>query len=89
MVIGLPLLLSGSDGARASEARDYAERLRRRLTAVRVELWDERMTSRQAERELIAGGMKRRKRRQVIDGVAAALILQGYLDALADDEPTA
>ena len=89
VVIGLPLLLSGRDGARASEARDYAERLRRRLTAVRVELWDERLTSRQAERELIAGGLRRRKRRKVIDGVAAALILQGYLDALADEEPTA
>ena len=89
VVIGLPLLLSGRDGTRATEARDYAERLRRRLTTVRIELWDERLTSRQAERELIAGGVRRGKRRKVVDGMAAALILQGYLDARTGEEPPA
>jgi putative Holliday junction resolvase len=87
VVIGLPLLLSGLDGARATEAREYSERLGRRLPAVRVELWDERLTSRQAEREMIAGGVSRKKRKKVIDGLAATLILQGYLEVQGQEDP--
>ena len=69
------------DGANAAEARNYAERLQQRLPGVKVELWDERMTSRAAERVLIEGRVRRKKRRRVIDGLAASLILQGYIDA--------
>jgi putative Holliday junction resolvase len=63
------------------EAREAAERLRRRLPGVRVELWDERLTTVQAERTLVEGGVRRKKRKESVDCLAAVLILQGYLDA--------
>ena len=53
--------------------------------ALPVEYWDERLTSQEAERTLIAGGVRRRKRKQVVDQVAAVLILQGYLDSVAGE----
>jgi putative Holliday junction resolvase len=81
IVVGLPLLLSGEEGAKAADAREVAERLRRRLRDVPVELWDERLTTVQAERAMIEGNVRRRARRKRVDTVAAALILQSYLDA--------
>lgn len=81
VVVGLPLLLSGADGVRAVAARRIAERLRGRLPGTAVELWDERLTSREAERTMIAGGARRGKRKQTIDALAAVLILQAYLEA--------
>jgi putative Holliday junction resolvase len=81
VVIGLPLLLSGEEGERAVAARDFAERLSRRLNAVHVELWDERLTSRQLERTMIGDGVRRDKRRKVVDSLSAVLILEGYLEA--------
>jgi putative Holliday junction resolvase len=74
------LLLSGEEGTRAREARETAERLRKTV-AVPVELWDERLTTAQAERELVGGGVRRSKRRKVIDSLAAALILESWLEA--------
>jgi putative Holliday junction resolvase len=50
---------------------------------VQVELWDERLTTVQAERALLAGDVRRRKRREVVDRLAAVLILQSWLDARA------
>ena len=70
----------------ARQAREFAERLQRRLPAVRVELWDERLTTRQAERTMIDGGVRRRKRRKVVDSLAAVLILESYLEARAIGE---
>ena len=81
VVVGLPLLLSGEEGDAARSAREFADRLRARVGSVVVEMWDERLTTVEAERTLIAAGMSRRKRRNVVDGVAAALILQSYLDS--------
>jgi putative Holliday junction resolvase len=81
VVVGLPLLLSGEEGQGAAAARRFAARLRERLGDVDVELWDERLTTVQAERTLIAANVKRRKRRQVVDGLAAVLILENYLDS--------
>lgn len=81
IVVGLPRLLSGEEGTRAVEAREVAERLRVRLKGVRVDLWDERLTTVEAERTLIAGNVRRRRRREAVDRLAAALILQGYLEA--------
>ena len=81
VVVGLPLKLSGEEGSAAAEAREFAAKLERRVGKVRVVLWDERMTTVQAERVLIRGDVRRRKRREKIDSMAAALILQSYLDA--------
>ena len=81
IVIGLPLLLSGEDGTRAVAARDFAARLSRRLSSVKVELWDERLTSQQLERTMIDSGVRRDKRRKVVDSLSAVLILESFLEA--------
>jgi len=79
IVVGLPTGLSGDEGMSASEARKLADQLRS-ATGVEVVLVDERYTSRMAEHSLLESGMKRRKRRESVDKVAAAIILQDYLD---------
>ena len=81
IVVGLPLLMSGEEGERALEAREFASQLERRLAGVPVELWDERLTTVQAERTMISDGVRRRRRKTSVDSIAAALILQGYLDS--------
>ncbi len=82
VVVGHPLLLSGAEGTRALAARETVGRLRE-VVSVPVDLWDERLTTAQAERELISDGVRRRKRRKVIDSLAAVLILQSWLGAHA------
>jgi putative Holliday junction resolvase len=79
IVVGLPLRLDGTRGLEAAAAKQLADALRL-ASGVPVELVDERMTTAAAERSLIAGGVKRDKRRLVVDGVAATLLLQGHLD---------
>lgn len=81
VVIGLPLLMSGEDGDRAVRARGFAAKLEERLPGIGVILWDERLTTVQAERAMIAGNVRRKKRRQKVDTIAASLILQSYLDS--------
>jgi len=81
VVVGLPKLMSGEEGSQALLVREFAERLARLLRDVPVELWDERLTTAEAERTMISGGVDRRRRRKFVDPIAAALILQGYLDA--------
>jgi putative holliday junction resolvase len=80
VVIGLPRRLDGSEGEAAGHARRFAAELERRAPIV-VEFWDERFTTAAAERSLIEGGVRRRRRREVIDAVAAAVLLQSWLDA--------
>ncbi len=80
IVVGLPTGLSGGEGTSASEARKLADELGT-ATGVDVVLLDERFTSRMAEEKLVQTGMKRRERRQKVDKVAAAIILQDYLDS--------
>jgi putative Holliday junction resolvase len=80
LVVGLPRELDGSEGAAAEDARRLAADASRE-TGLPVELWDERFTSVQAERSLVAAGMRRSRRRETVDGVAAALMLQGWLDS--------
>jgi len=79
IVVGLPTGLSGDEGTSASEARKLADELGF-ATGVHVVLRDERYTSRMAETALVESGMKRRKRRETVDKVAAAIILQDFLD---------
>lgn len=85
ILVGWPLRLSGEEGSAAQEAREFAGRVERRLPAVKVDLWDERLTTRQAERTMIAGGARRKRRRKSIDALAAALILQSYLDTRGEE----
>lgn len=81
IVVGLPLLLDGREGTGARAAREFAEALRR-ATSLPVELVDERLTTREAERALAQAPRKtRRGRKQVIDAMAATLLLRGWLDA--------
>lgn len=86
VVVGYPLLMSGAAGSRALDAREFAERLRSRI-ACPVVLWDERLTTVQAERALLSGNVKRRARRDVVDATAAALLLQSWLDAQEGSVP--
>ena len=79
IVVGLPTGLSGDEGMSASEARKLADELGA-ATGAEVVLADERYTSRMADDALLESGMKRRKRRENVDKVAAAIILQDYLD---------
>lgn len=80
-VIGLPRNMDGTEGPRAQASRAYARNIAERLR-LPVLLWDERWSTRSAERELIAQDASRRKRGAVIDSHAAAVILQGAIDAL-------
>lgn len=78
IVVGLPLQLDGAEGDAAVEARAFGAAVER-ATALEVTYLDERLTTKQAERHLIASGASRARRRQVGDQVAATLILQQVL----------
>ena len=80
IVIGHPRRMDGNEGPAALRAREIAEAMRREA-GVPVVLWDERLTTVQAERTLVGAGVRRRKRRAVIDKLAATVMLQSYLDA--------
>lgn len=80
IVVGWPLQPSGRPGAMTRIVQRFADAVAAR-TGLPIEQWDERMSSRQAERALIEGGARRAQRRQVVDKVAATLILQSWLDA--------
>jgi putative Holliday junction resolvase len=81
IVVGLPLNADGSEGAQARRAREFA-RTAERVVGVPTELWDERLSTRAAEDILRAQGrnLKRIRARGELDAVAAATILQDYLD---------
>lgn len=82
IVVGLPIEVSGEEGDKAEEVRQFGEGLRRR-TSVPVEYWDERFSSARARRELSRLGLPAMARREKhrVDAMAAAFILQSYLDA--------
>ncbi len=81
-VLGLPINMDGSEGARAQSTRAFARNLAR-LTALPIALWDERLSTAAVERALIAADVTRARRARVIDEHAAIFILQGALDLLA------
>lgn len=82
-VLGLPINMDGSEGPRAQSTRAFARNLAK-LTDLPIVFWDERMSTMAVERELIAADVSRKKRAAVIDQHAAAYILQGALDRLAN-----
>ena len=79
VVVGLPLHLSGREGEEAERARKFAARVGERL-GVPIELVDERLSSVEAERMLSAMGVRRDRWKERLDAIAAAVVLQGYLD---------
>jgi putative Holliday junction resolvase len=80
IIVGLPLAMDGQERDAAQGVRAWVERLCGQVS-VPVELWDERLSTLAAERALLESGMRREKRKVRRDAVAAALILQSYLDA--------
>ena len=81
IVLGYPKNMNNTIGERAEACEAFKEDLERR-TGVEVILWDERMTTAESERILMAGGVRRENRKAVIDQMAAVLILQSYMDAI-------
>ena len=81
IVLGYPKNMNGTIGERAELTKAFAEELRSRFPGVSVVLWDERLSTVAAERVLIEADLQRKKRRKVIDMMAAVVILQNYLDS--------
>jgi putative holliday junction resolvase len=82
IVLGLPLNMDGSEGPRVQSTRAFARNLER-LTDLPISFWDERLSTVAAERALLEADTSRKRRKEVIDQVAAGYILQGVLDRLA------
>ena len=80
LVIGLPLSLDGRDSPRTQSVRQFARNLLG-LRDMPVAFWDERLSTAAVTREMIAHDMTRKRRAEIVDRVAAAYILQGFLDA--------
>jgi putative Holliday junction resolvase len=85
IVVGRPINMDGSVGPMAEKAEKFAGQLEEAL-GIEVKLWDERLSTVEAEKLLIKGGVKRRGRKKVVDKIAASLILQGYIDSLRFNE---
>lgn len=81
VVVGLPLNQHGEEGQDAERIREYIALLREKANFPVIE-WDERFTTVQAERSLLSANVSRKDRKQVIDKIAAAIMLQSYLDHL-------
>ena len=79
IVVGLPVNMNGSLGPRAEDSKRFAEKLEKEMS-VDICFWDERLSTKEAEDILITASVSRKKRKLVIDKLAAQIILQGYLD---------
>ncbi|MDY6856682.1 MAG: Holliday junction resolvase RuvX [Thermodesulfobacteriota bacterium] len=80
IVVGLPKRMDGTIGKQAEEVLDLAETIRNSLN-IPVKTWDERFSTIAAQKTLLEGDVSRKKRKKVIDKIAAVFILQGYLDS--------
>jgi putative holliday junction resolvase len=80
VVIGLPKNMNGTIGPRAEASKQFASEIENKF-AVPTVLWDERLTTMAAERVLLEADVSRKKRKKVIDKMAAVMILQGYLNS--------
>ena len=84
ILVGNPLHMDGSEGSQSGWAREFAEKLRGR-TGLAVRMWDERLTTVEAERVLRQSGISQQKRGAAVDRLAAVVLLQSYLDSLGED----
>jgi putative Holliday junction resolvase len=85
IVLGNPKNMNNTEGDRVAETLQFKEQLERR-TGLPVVLWDERLTTAESERILMASGVRRENRKSVIDQMAASIILQSYMDAHGNEE---
>lgn len=81
IVVGMPKNMNGTKGERAEKTEEFVEKMKE-IIDLPVAFWDERLSTVMAERQLIAADVSRKKRKSVIDKMAAVVILQGYLDRL-------
>lgn len=81
IVLGYPKNMDDSEGIRCEKTREFKEMLEKR-TSLEVILWDERLSSVEAEEILMESGVRREHRKAYVDQLAAAIILQGYLDSM-------
>lgn len=79
IVLGLPKNMNATEGIRVELTNEFKEKLERR-TGLTVHTWDERLTTVAADKAMIEAGIRREKRKDYVDMIAATLILQGYLD---------
>jgi len=84
LLVGHPLHMSGREGRQAEYARDFAEKLAQR-TGVEARLWDERLTTVEAQRVLKESGISIEKRARAVDKLAAMILLESYLDRVAHE----
>ena len=82
IVLGFPKNMNNTVGERAEKALEFGEMLKKR-TGLEIIMWDERLTTVEADRTLIEAGVRRENRKQYLDGIAAVFILQGYLESLS------
>ena len=82
ILLGMPRNMDGSYGEASAKVRDFEAVLKNSIT-VPIKTWDERLTSVQANRSLTQGRAKKKKKRQNVDAISAAILLQSYLDSLA------
>jgi len=81
ILIGMPRNMDGSYGPAALKVQEFIAVLKD-MVAIPIKTWDERLTSAQAQRFLIEGGVRRQERKQKVDKMAASILLQSYLDSL-------
>jgi len=81
ILLGMPRNMDGSYGEASMKVREFEAMLKKSITA-RIKTWDERLTSVQANRALSQGRVKKKKKRQNVDAISAAVLLQSYLDSL-------
>lgn len=81
LVVGMPKNMNGTKGERAEKTEEFVKKMKE-VIDLPVTYWDERLSTVMAERQLIAADVSRKKRKSVIDKMAAVVILQGYLDRL-------
>ena len=81
LVVGMPKNMNGTKGERAEKTEEFVEKMKE-VIDLPVSYWDERLSTVMAERQLIAADVSRKKRKSVIDKMAAVVILQGYLARL-------
>jgi putative Holliday junction resolvase len=79
IVVGLPLNMDGSEGRQAARVRTFGDRLREHI-GLPIEFWDERLTTFEAEEQLRSRGVRPARRRDLVDQVAAEVILRSYLE---------
>ena len=80
VVIGLPKNMNNTLGPSADRAKEFGDELSKRID-IEIKYWDERLTTVSAQRTLLEGDVSRKKRKQVVDKIAAVMILQNYMDS--------